>query len=177
LIPTWIQSRGDLNVAEEDNIASGLAWAKRKRPKPLDIATAAFSCSLHKRMFGKVWRWACEYRQVELLGIGAAPWQIGSKSAQLFEQFRYWIEQGTFNADELAVRFHHRIVFVHAFTNGNGRHSRLMADLLVEKLDDQPFGWGGGNLQATGELRQRYIDALRRANNYDLKSLMLFARS
>lgn len=178
LIPTWIQSRDDLNVAEEDNIASGLAWAKRRKLKPLTIATDDFSRNLHKVMFGKVWKWAGAYREVELENIGVPRWQIASKSAELFDQFRYWIERETFSVDEVAVRFHHQLVFVHAFTNGNGRHSRMMADLLVESLGGSAFSWGSGNLgDDTGKLRKAYIATLKAADKGDLTDLLAFARS
>lgn len=178
LIPTWIQNRDDLNVAEEDNIASGLAWAKRRRLKPLTIATHNFSRALHKAMFGKVWTWAGAYREVELQGIGVPRWQIATKCAELFDQFRYWIEHKTFSPDEIAVRFHHAIVFVHPFTNGNGRHSRMMADLLIESLGREPFGWGRGNLQDdTSNLRKTYIAALKMADAGDFTDLLAFARS
>lgn len=178
LIPTWIQSRDDLNVAEEDNITSGLAWARRRKPKPLTIATEAFSRNLHKMMFGKVWKWAGIYREVELEHIGVPRWQIASKSAELFDQFRYWIEHKTFAPDEIAVRFHHQLVFLHAFTNGNGRHSRMMGDLLVESFGGEPFTWGRGDLcDDTGELRKAYIVNLRKADNGDIGDLLKFARS
>jgi Fic-DOC domain mobile mystery protein B len=178
LIPTWIQSRDDLNVAEEDNIASGLAWAQRRKLKPPAIATEAFSRRLHKAMFGKVWKWAGEYRQVEVERIGVPRWQIASKSAELFDQFVYWIENTTFPPDEIAVRFHHQLVFVHAYTNGNGRHSRMMGDLLIEGLGGRPFTWGSGNLQDdTGVLRKAYIAALKKADKGDMTDLLAFARS
>lgn len=178
LIPTWIQNRNDLNVAEEDNISSGLGWAKRRRLKPLTIASERFSRALHKAMFGKVWKWAGAYREVELQVIGVPRWQIASACAQLFEQFRYWIEHETFPPDEIAVRFHHAIVSVHPFTNGNGRHSRMMADLLIESLGGEPFPWGSGNLQDdTSELRKTYIAALRKADGGDFTDLLAFAWS
>ena len=177
LIPTWVQNRDDLNVAEEDNIIAGLGWAKRRKPKPLTIATDAFSRNLHKAMFGRVWRWAGEYRQVEIEGIGVPRWQIASRCAELFDQFRYWIERGTYPPDEIAVRFHHQIVFVHPFTNGNGRHSRMIADLLIESLGGEAFGWGRGNLQETGELRKAYIATLKMADAGDVKGLLEFAKS
>jgi Fic-DOC domain mobile mystery protein B len=178
LIPTTIQNRDDLNAAEEDNITSGLAWSKRRRPPPHVIATEDFSRALHKAMFGKVWRWAGVYRTSELQGIGVPRWQISAKCAELFEQYRYWIEHETFSAEEIAVRFHHAIVFVHPFTNGNGRHSRLMADLLIESLGGEPFSWGHGNLGgSTSELRKSYIAALRKADVGEFSDLLRFARS
>jgi Fic-DOC domain mobile mystery protein B len=177
LIPTSIQNRDDLNVAEQGNIASGLAWAQRRRANPLAIATDGFSRSLHKQMFGKVWKWAGTYRHVELEGIGVPSRMIATRCAELFEQFRYWIEHETYPPDETAVRFHHQIVFVHPFTNGNGRHARMMADLLAESLGREPFGWGRGNLQTTGELRKAYIATLKLADAGDISGLLVFARS
>ena len=176
LRPTWIATRADLNEAEQDNILKGLAWAHRRRLTPTRIATDQFSRQLHARMFGGVWNWAGRYRTREL-NIGVAPWRIANDCAQLFDDFSYWVDRQTFPVDELATRFHHQIVSVHPFPNGNGRHSRLMADLLAESLGGDPFTWGGGNLQATGELRRTYIGALRAADAGDIAPLLLFARS
>lgn len=106
------------------------------------------------------------------------PWQIASKNAELFDQFQYWIEHKTFSPDEIAVRFHHQLVFVHAFPNGNGRHSRMMGDLLIEGLGEKPFTWGSGDLQDdTAELRKAYIATLKKADNGDISDLLAFARS
>ena len=177
LIPSWITTREDLNVAEEDNIGKGLAWAQRRRAKSLTIATDAYSRAIHKAMFGDVWRWAGEYRKIELEGIGAPSWRTANDCAVLFDNFRYWIEHGTYPPDELAVRFHHQLVFVHPFTNGNGRHSRMMADLLVESLGGKAFTWGDGDLQDTGELRETYIATLKKADANDIDDLLAFART
>jgi Fic-DOC domain mobile mystery protein B len=178
LLATWITSRDDLNAAEQENITKGLAWAKRRKPKPLSIATEEFSRNLHRVMFNKVWRWAGDYREVDLENIGVPRRQIASKNAELFHQFRYWIEHETLPVDELAVQFHHRLVLVHAFTNGNGRHSRFMADLLAESLGHEPFTWGRGDLgDDTGELRKTYIAALKKADKGDHADLIAFARS
>jgi Fic-DOC domain mobile mystery protein B len=178
LLATWVTTREDLNAAEEDNITSGLAWAQHRKVKPRTIASERFSRQLHKNMFGKVWKWGGAYRDVELEGIGVPRWQIASKNAELFDQFQYWIEHKTFSPDEIAVRFHHQLVFVHAFPNGNGRHSRMMGDLLVEGLGEKPFTWGSGDLQDdTAELRKAYIATLKKADNGDISDLLAFARS
>ncbi len=177
LIPTWVQTREDLNVAEEDNITKGHAWAQRRKVKPPTLTTERFSRQLHKNMFGDVWKWAGRYREIELEGVGVPRWQIASKSAELFEQFTYWIGNNPFSADELAVRFHHQLALVHPYTNGNGRHSRMMGDLLVVKLGGKPFTWGSGNLQDDGELRRTYIAALKKADAGDITDLLTFARS
>jgi Fic-DOC domain mobile mystery protein B len=178
LLATWVTTRDDLNAAEEDNITSGLAWAQHRKVKPRIIVSERFSRQLHKSMFGKVWKWGGAYRDVELEGIGVPRWQIASKNAELFDQFQYWIEHKTFSPDEIAVRFHHQLVFVHAFPNGNGRHSRMMGDLLVEGLGEKPFTWGSGDLQDdTAELRKAYIETLKKADKGDISDLLAFARS
>jgi Fic-DOC domain mobile mystery protein B len=94
----------------------------------------------------------------------------------LLDDVRYWAAHATYPADEIAVRLHHRIVQVHPFPNGNGRHARLLADLLVERLGERPFSWGGGDLADVGTLRQRYIAALRAADAHEIAPLLRFSR-
>jgi Fic-DOC domain mobile mystery protein B len=127
-------------------------------------------------MFGKVWRWAGHYRKTEK-NLGVDPWRIGAGCAELFDTVRYWIETATYDSDELAVRLHHQLVSIHPFPNGNGRHSRLMADLLVTAIGGRPFTWGGGSLGQDGDLRRRYIAALQQADVHDIGPLLDFARS
>lgn len=127
-------------------------------------------------MLGDVWSWAGAYRQTER-NIGVAPYRIGSDLAVLLDDARYWVEHQTYPADEVAVRFHHRLVSIHPFPNGNGRHARLMPDLLVEKLGRESFSWGGGSLADVGELRARYVAALQAADDHDIAALLVFARS
>ena len=97
--------------------------------------------------------------------------------AILFDDVRYWVENGTYEPDEAAVRLHHRLVAIHPFPNGNGRHARLMADLLIERLGGEPFSWGGDSLADVGALRAAYIAALRAADGHDMGPLIAFARS
>jgi Fic-DOC domain mobile mystery protein B len=96
---------------------------------------------------------------------------------QLLDDTRAWIEYRTYPPDEIAVRFHHRLVLIHSFPNGNGRHARLMADLLVMRLGGERFSWGSANLQDAGTVRQRYIAALQAADDHDIGPLLAFARS
>jgi Fic-DOC domain mobile mystery protein B len=175
LIPTWITTRADLNHAERDNILRGLVWARRRKALPSEMVTDAFSMRLHKAMFGEVWNWAGAYRKTDK-NIGTQWWRVPLECAELFDTIRYWIDHETYQPDELAVRFHHMLVSIHPFPNGNGRHSRMMADLLVERLNRQPFTWGRGNL-VEGELRHTYIRALRDADENDIRSLLAFSRS
>jgi len=149
-------------------------WAFRNRRR--DMLTVDFALRLHREMFGNVWEWAGTYRRTEK-NIGIAPNRIGIETAQLIDDVRYWSDHATFEPDETAVRLHHRLVWVHPFPNGNGRHARMMADLLVQRLGNQPFSWGGQNLQDIGALRQAYVEALRRADQHDIGPLLEFARS
>ena len=174
---TWITTRADLNAAEQDNIDAGAAWAFRSRRA--NILTVAFSIALHRQMFGQVWDWAGHYRTTER-NIGIAPYRIGTETAQLFDDAAFWVANETYEPDELALRLHHRLVFVHPFPNGNGRHARMMADLLIRRLGAPPFSWGSnrddGVIHDIGELRKRYVSALRAADGNDYEPLIAFAR-
>jgi Fic-DOC domain mobile mystery protein B len=177
LLPRWIAHRAELNEAEQQNILHGLAWVRRRRGRrPAHVLTVDFVRALHKRMFGDVWNWAGAYRTTAR-NIGVDAYRIPQETAALLEDVRYWVECDTYPPDEIAVRLHHRLVAIHPFPNGNGRHARLMADILVERLGRQPFSWGAGSLMEIGELRTRYISALRAADNHDIAPLLDFARS
>lgn len=176
LLQTWITHRSDLNEAEQENIVKGAAWARSRRQRNADILNEGFARSLHRRMFGDVWQWAGTFRQTER-NIGIEAHRIPNDIGMMFDDVRHWVDHETFPPDEIAVRLHHRLVAIHPFPNGNGRHARLMADLLIERLGGQPFTWGGGSLHDIGELRRQYIDALRAADNHDIEPLIAFARS
>jgi Fic-DOC domain mobile mystery protein B len=174
LIPTHIAYRHELNAAEQANIARGQGWAMNGRKR--DILSEDFIKSLHRHMLGDVWRWAGTFRLSER-NLGIDHWKIETELRTLLDDAKLWIGEKVYSPDEIAVRFHHRIVQIHAFPNGNGRHARLMADLLAKQLGAPPFSWGTGNLVAAGELRQRYIAALKAADGYDIGPLLAFARS
>lgn len=173
LIPTHIALRHELNELERQNILGANAWALGRKRDPID---EAFGRSLHRRMFGEVWRWAGLYRETDK-NIGAPHWEVPVRLHEAFENARYWVEHNSFPADEIAVRFHHALVWIHPFPNGNGRWSRLMADLLVIALGQPRFSWGGGDLRQPDEVRRSYIAALRQADGHDFTSLIAFARS
>lgn len=132
---------------------------------------------LHKRMYGEVWEWAGRFRNTNK-NIGVDKYQIGIELRTLLDDCRYWIENKTFPEDEIAVRFKHRIVSIHCFPNGNGRHSRLIADVIIEKVFGKPvFTWGSQNLIRKSAFRSSYLAALRDADNGSIKPLIAFARS
>jgi Fic-DOC domain mobile mystery protein B len=177
LLQTWITHRHDLNEAEQANILKATAWARRRKNVGVtDLLSEDFAKSLHRRMFDDVWRWAGSYRRSER-NIGGAAYRIPMDVPMMLDDVRFWTEHRTYEPDEIAILFHHKLVAIHPFPNGNGRHARLMADLLVERLDGPAFTWGGGRLETVGELRARYIAALRAADDHDIGPLLAFARS
>ena len=173
LIPTHITLRRELNELEQNNILEGVLWASVRKRNLLD---EPFLRALHKRMFGKVWKWAGCYRKTER-NLGVKVWAIETELRQLLDDVKYWIKNETYTPDEIAVRFHHRLVFIHPFPNGNGRWSRTMADLFAASLGQKRFSWGNGNLQRAGDVRKVYIAALHAADRHDFAPLLAFARS
>jgi Fic-DOC domain mobile mystery protein B len=175
LLLSHITSRNELDRWEQENISEAEAWAFRRMPRV--ILTEGFIKRLHKRMFGTVWRWAGKKRDTGK-NIGVPVWQIDSELHNLCADCSTWIEHNAYPADEIAVRFHHRLTAIHPFPNGNGRHARLMTDILLVHLLSQPrFSWGSGNLVNAGECRKQYIAALRAADRHDYEQLLKFVRS
>ena len=127
-------------------------------------------------MFKDVWRWAGEYRRTDR-NIGVDVSHIEVELKKLLDDVHYWIENKTYPPEEIAVRFHHRLVWIHPFPNGNGRLSRLMADLLIIFLGQFRFSWGQTSLVSVSEVRKKYVEALRAADAHNIKLLLLFARS
>lgn len=173
LIPRHITAQGELNEWEQFNIVQGEAWARRQRK---DILDEAFVRQLHKQMFGETWSWAGSFR-TSYKNIGAEWQQVGVKLCNLLDDVRYQIDNATYPPDEIATRFHHRLVAIHPFPNGNGRHARVMADLLVQQLGQPRFTWGRKSLTEATDARTRYIEALRAADSGDIGPLMAFVRS
>jgi Fic-DOC domain mobile mystery protein B len=166
--------RGQLNEAEQANILEAEAWAFARHRR--DLISEAFIKRLHKRMFGQVWRWAGEYRTTEK-NIGIIPWEIPVELRTLIDDAKVWIDKASFPPDELALRFKHRLVSIHCFANGNGRHSRMMGDLIAVRLGRLRFSWGSTNLTPRGDVRSAYIAALQAADLHDTGPLLAFARS
>jgi Fic-DOC domain mobile mystery protein B len=176
LIPN-LSTRDELNEWERTNILVAYDWALNPRTlRRNDPMTEPYLRDLHHRMFDQTWKWAGLYRTTEK-NIGIPHYQIREALAALLGDARYWLEHRTFPPDEIAIRFHHRLVFIHPFANGNGRHGRLMADVLAKKQNMPVFTWGGAGIAVHGDFRRRYVDALRAADRNEIKPLLEFARS
>lgn len=168
LIPTHITTQGQLNEWEHANISRGEEWAFATRRR--EILTTDFLTLLHEKMFGDTWKWAGKIRVKETLPVGVSPERIRTELAMLVADVQAQIEYRAWGVPEIAARFHHRLVFIHAFPNGNGRFSRTMTDLLLLRLGNPRFAWGA-DLQRAGEARSRYIAALRAADKKDYRQL------
>lgn len=166
-----IQTRSDLDRVEQANIIDGLRWLRGRRHP--DVLSEAFMLELHRRLFGQVWQWAGRFRQTEKT-IGIDPLIIGVELRKLLDDCRYWINHHTHPAKELALRFHHRLVSIHPFANGNGRHARIAADAVMQfLLHEPPINWmGEADLQHAGPHRKRYIQALRAADGRNYTPLL-----
>jgi len=176
LIPS-ITTREELDEFEQLNIEKAIQWTFGKKINAEKLFTEKFIKDLHKRMYGEVWKWAGSFRNSEK-NLGIKSYLIPLQLKQLLDDVIYWHQNNTFPPVELAIRFKHQLVSIHCFPNGNGRHSRLMADLIMEKLYLQPIlSWGSSNLVKADVKRKNYIRAIKMADNHDLHPLIDFAKS
>ncbi|MCA6422634.1 MAG: mobile mystery protein B [Flavobacterium sp.] len=176
LIPS-ITTREELDEFEQLNIEKAIQWTFGKKLKTEQLFTEKFIKDLHRRMYGEVWKWAGTFRTTEK-NIGIKSYQIAIELKMLLDDAVFWKENNTYQPEELAIRFKHRLVSIHCFTNGNGRHSRLIADLIMEKLYNRKFfSWGSANLVKATEARSNYIFAVKKADKHDIHPLMVFSKS
>ncbi len=169
----WITNRAELNELETKGIIDAEIWLLTNKK---NILNENFIKTLHKKMFGNIWKWAGKFRTTER-NIGVAPYQIQPDLKVLFDDINYWIANKTFSQKEIAVRFHHRLVAIHPFVNGNGRISRIMADLLMQNFGLPKFSWGNYNLSEISEIRKKYVLALKLADKGDYSELIKFIDS
>jgi Fic-DOC domain mobile mystery protein B len=179
LIPSHIRTQAELNQWEEANILDAQDWLLRKLKTSQSAAllTEGFVRDLHQRMFKQTWRWAGSFRSSNK-NIGIDWPHIATRLRTLLGNTLYQIEQSSGeSADQLAASFHHQLVCIHPFPNGNGRHARLMADALIMSLGQPRFTWGQAPLEAAGNARERYLTALRAADVDQWELLNAFVRS
>ena len=172
-----ITTQNELDEFEQLNIEKAVEWTMRVNLKPEKILTEKFIKDLHKKMYDDIWRWAGEFRKTDK-NIGINWTQIGIELKNLIDDTKYWIENKTYSPEEIAIRFKHRIVAIHCFPNGNGRHSRMMADIIIESIfGKEIFSWHKSNMVRADETRKEYIIALREADNGNIKPLIKFAEN
>jgi Fic-DOC domain mobile mystery protein B len=172
-----ITTQGELDEIEQLNIEKAVEWTIYSNLKPKRILTEKFVKDLHKKMYDDVWKWAGEFRKSNK-NIGIEWIQIGIELKTLLDDTKYWIDNNTFSPEEIAIRFKHRIVAIHCFPNGNGRHSRMMADIIMESIFGQEiFTWNQSNMVKADETRKNYIATLKEADNGNIKSLIEFAKN
>lgn len=175
LIPD-LTTQVELNEFEFRNILQARQWLARNPKISADVLNPETLRRIHQQMFGQTWRWAGRYRLTQK-SIGVEAFRISTELKNLVDDVTVWIQCDTYPKEEIAVRFHHRLVQIHPFPNGNGRHARLVTDLLCAQLGLPEFSWGRANLTDPGEVRQRYIAALGQADRHDLSPLIEFVRS
>lgn len=176
LIPT-IATRGELDEFEQQNIEQAVQWTLTRNFKQQNVFTQAFIKEVHRRMYNSVWGWAGNFRNTNK-NIGVDKWMIPVELKNLLDDAIYWSDKRIYPPDEIAVRFKHRIVSIHCFPNGNGRHSRLMADIIIEKIYKLPvFSWGAQNLVKQGNTRATYLAAIKAADKGDIQPLLHFSKS
>jgi Fic-DOC domain mobile mystery protein B len=176
LIPS-ITTREELDEFEQLNIEKAIQWTFGKKWKAEQLFSEKFVKDLHKRMYGEVWKWAGAFRESEK-NLGIKSYLIPAELKVLLDDAIFWVQNDTYSPDELAIRFKHRLVSIHCFSNGNGRHSRLMADLIMEKLFNATFfSWGSSNLVKATDTRKAYIKAVKMADKQDVQPLIVFAKS
>lgn len=169
LIPGHIATQGQLNEWEYTNVVKGEEWAFGTKQR--NILSVEFMQTLHRQMFGDTWDWAGKIRTKETLPVGIEPERIRQELKTLLADVEAQIKDGTWRIEEIAARFHHRLVYIHPFPNGNGRFSRTMTDLLLVQNGKDRFAWGA-DLDHAGEARERYISALGAADRKDYGPLL-----
>ena len=176
LLIETIAIRRELDEFEQLNIQEAVEWSLISKFDASRVFTEKFILEVHKRMFGHVWEWAGRFRKSNK-NIGVDKYIIGVSLGQLLGDVKYWYDNQVYKPDELAIRFTHRLVKIHPFSNGNGRHSRLMADITVSHLYDlKVFSWGGADLSGPGDIRREYLDSIYEADKGNYRPLLQFSR-
>ncbi len=177
LIPKGISTRGQLDQFESRNIQQALTWAMRGKRKPSEILSIDFCLKLHKQMFDKTWKWAGQFRRYEVNIGNTPPAMVSTSLRNLCDDSQAWVEFNSYPLDEMCIRLHHKMVWIHPFPNGNGRHSRIMADIFMKSLGQPIFTWGKASLTQQSKNRMDYLTALRSADTGDYGKLLKFAKS
>jgi len=172
-----ITTQGELDEFAQLNIEKAVEWTIRTRLNAQIIFTERFIKDLHKKIYGDVWKWAGEFRKTEK-NIGITWTQISIELKTLLDDTNYWIENQIYSPEEVAIRFKHRLVCIHCFPNDNGRHSRMMADMIIESIfGEEIFSWHQSNMVEANQIRKNYIESLKEADKGNIQPLIDFAKS
>lgn len=172
LLPA-LSTQEELNEFEADNIVAGALWARDSRLVKSSLLELSTLRRIHLRMFDRTWRWAGQFRTTQK-NIGCESWKIGTLLKELADDVKTWVEFESFSPAEIAARFHHRLVLIHPFPNGNGRFARLVTDLLCEQQGWPVSLWGLADPSQQQAVREAYIWALRAADGNDFSPLITF---
>lgn len=175
LIPAHISTQAELNEWEQANIVEAELWLSNQPLKINELLHFDFIKKLHQKMFDKTWRWAGNFRKTNK-NIGVDWHTISTQLQNLFDDINFQIANKTYIIDEIATRFHHRLVFIHPFANGNGRLSRLATDVLLISQSRPRFSWGISNSKNTENIRRQYINALKEADQHNYSLLLKLVR-
>ena len=168
-----VETRAELDQLEQQNIQDGLKWLSRQR-KYDQLLNETFLLVLHQKLFGAVWDWAGKYR-CSGKNIGVDPIYISIEVRNLLDDVAYWVEHHIYSREEFAARLHHRLVQIHPFSNGNGRHARIFTDAVLQhELNQTPVNWGGDKSVDDETHRQNYLKALRAADIGDYRLILDF---
>lgn len=176
LLPEHITTQNELNEWEQSNILEAKLWLNNKRITTQEILGQLFIRNLHRKMFGKTWGWAGEFRKSNK-NIGCEWFVVSTSLKQLFDDIFFQILHETYSLDEIATRFHHRVVYIHPFPNGNGRLARIVTDLLLVSHKHKAFSWGKNSPHSKEDIRKQYITALKAADKSDYSLLINFVRT
>jgi Fic-DOC domain mobile mystery protein B len=176
LLIKTISTRGELDEFEQANIQQAIEWTIKNKFTKDQILTEEFLLRVHKIMLSEVWEWAGTKRKSNK-NIGVDKYQISVELKNLLDDCKYWIENYTYKPDEIVIRFSHRLVKIHVFPNGNGRHSRLIADIMISNIFNKPiFTWGKSDLSKNSAVRNEYMEAIYSADKGDIQPLVMFSR-
>ncbi|MDB9755816.1 mobile mystery protein B [Winogradskyella sp.] len=172
-----ITTQKELDEFEQLNLEKAVEWTIRTKLKQERVLTEKFIKDLHKKMYGDVWKWAGNFRTSEK-NIGITWTSISTYLKALLDDANYWVDNHIYAPEEIAIRFKHRLVAIHCFPNGNGRHSRLMADIIMESVIEQDiFSWHSSNMVKADDVRKAYILALKKADGGNIDPLIEFAKT
>lgn len=174
LIPTHITTRSELNEWEAANILKAVQkYLTAKKRRAIDIDWLK---KVHKDMFDETWKWAGKFRKSNF-NLGSDWHNIQEEMAKLIGDLNYWRTQtGELGEFEQSVWLHHRLVKIHPFVNGNGRHARLVADCFLYSHGHKLPIWPDKQLIDASEVRKEYITALQAADKGDYGLLESFTR-